>query len=136
VLCLDTNTVIGLLKKRSPFRGRYDAARLSRETIAISAVALFELRFGADKSAFAEANHQRLNIFIDDAVEILPFAEEDAAEAGAIRAYLQARGTPIGPYDTLIAAQARRRGATLVTSNLREFERVPGLMLADWGKAA
>ena len=47
--------------------------------------------------------------------------------------HLRKRGTPIGPYDTLIAAQARRRGATLVTSNLREFERVPGLALADWG---
>ena len=63
---------------------------------------------------------------------VLPFDAEDAAHAGDIRAHLERKGTPIGPYDYLIAAQARRRGATLVTANRREFERVPGLMVADW----
>ena len=136
MLFLDTNVLIGLLRRRPVFRARYDAARQSGETIAVSSIALFELRFGADNSERGEANHRRLDLFLADAVETFPFAEDDAAEAGAIRAYLEARGTPIGPYDTLIAAQARRRGATLVTANLREFERVPGLTLMDWSVPA
>ena len=60
------------------------------------------------------------------------FDIDDAREAGEIRALLEARGQPIGPCDTLIAAQARRRGATLVTLNVREFERVPSLSVEDW----
>ena len=62
----------------------------------------------------------------------MPFETEDATHAGEIRAYLERSGTPIGYYDYLIAAQARRRGATLVTANNREFNRVPGLIVADW----
>jgi tRNA(fMet)-specific endonuclease VapC len=62
----------------------------------------------------------------------LPFEIEDAEEAGDIRAALERAGTPIGPYDILIAAQARRRGAILVTANEHEFARVPGLMVEDW----
>ena len=61
-----------------------------------------------------------------------PFDLENLREAGEIRAALEARGTPIGPYDILIAAQARRRGATLVTLSPSEFERVPGLLVVDW----
>ena len=53
--------------------------------------------------------------------------------AADIRASLEALGTPIGPYDVLIAAQARRRNAALVTLNRREFERVPGLIVTNWG---
>jgi tRNA(fMet)-specific endonuclease VapC len=60
------------------------------------------------------------------------FDIEDAHEAGEIRASLEARGQPIGLYGTLIAAQARRRGTTLVTLNGREFERVPRLRVEDW----
>ncbi len=63
---------------------------------------------------------------------ILAFDDEDAAVAGDIRAALERLGTPIGAYDILIAAQARRRGAVMVTANRREFQRVPGLMVADW----
>ena len=62
----------------------------------------------------------------------MTFDAEDAHEAGDIRALLERAGTPIGPYDILIAAQARRRGATLVTANTREFARVPGLKTEDW----
>ena len=68
-------------------------------------------------------------------ISILPFEVEDAEEAGDIRAALERVGRPIGPYDILIAAQVRRRGATLVTANQREFERVPGLAVEDWGAA-
>lgn len=73
-----------------------------------------------------------LRAFIGDRMEVLRFDEEDAAEAGEIRVLLERAGEPIGPYDILIAAQARRRGATLVTFNRREFARVPGLTITDW----
>src|SRR3954452_10480627 len=65
-------------------------------------------------------------------IDILSFDAEDAAHAGDIRAHLESKGTPIAAYDYLIAAQARRRGAALVTLNTREFSRVPGLIVVDW----
>jgi tRNA(fMet)-specific endonuclease VapC len=70
--------------------------------------------------------------FLLGPIEVLPFEPADAEEAGDIRAALERAGTPIGPYDVLVAAQARRRDALLVTANEREFARVPGLKLEDW----
>jgi len=69
---------------------------------------------------------------INDRPAGAPFELADAEHAGAIRAQLERAGTPIGHYDLLIAAQARRHGATLVTANQREFARVPGLDVMDW----
>ena len=63
---------------------------------------------------------------------MLPFEAADAREAADIRAHLKRTATPIGPFDVLIAAQARRAGTTLVTANTREFERVPELIVTDW----
>ena len=77
----------------------------------------------------------KLKAFLRTPVTVLMFDADDASEAADIRAALARLGTPIGPYDTLIAAQARRRGATLVTANTREFSRVPGLVVADWTTA-
>jgi tRNA(fMet)-specific endonuclease VapC len=65
-------------------------------------------------------------------VEELPFEAEDAARAGEVRALLERQDTPIGPYDTLIAGQALARGLVLVTHNVAEFARVPGLRVDDW----
>jgi tRNA(fMet)-specific endonuclease VapC len=65
-------------------------------------------------------------------VQVLDFEADDAEEAGDIRAALERAGTPIGPYDVLIAAQARRRGAVLAMANRREFARVPRLTTEDW----
>jgi tRNA(fMet)-specific endonuclease VapC len=73
-----------------------------------------------------------LSTFLALDVTPWPFEPEDAEEAGDIRAGLERAATPIGPYDVLIAAQARRRDALLVTTNTREFTRVPGLKTADW----
>ena len=64
-----------------------------------------------------------------------PFDQEDAQEAGRVRAELEIAGKPIGAYDVLIAAQARRRRTTLVTSNVTEFDRVAGLKWGDWAIA-
>ena len=73
-----------------------------------------------------------LDAFLADGPEILAFDAEDATTAAEIRAELKAAGTPICPYDLLIAGQALRHGATLVTANTREFSRVPGLKVVDW----
>jgi len=67
--------------------------------------------------------------------DVLPFGEEDALAAGDLRAGLEAAGTPIGPYDLLIAAQALRSGTMLVTANVAEFARVRGLLWQDWTAA-
>lgn len=136
MIFLDTNVVVGLLNGREPrLRRRYDVARWAGAPLALSTVALFELRYGAANSARPEANARVLDAFLDEALRVIPFAAEDAAEAGAVRAELRRQGTPIGPYDVLIAAQARRAGAILVTANTGEFTRVAGLGLEDWGAA-
>lgn len=96
------------------------------------AIVLFELRYGCARSERREQSRALLEHFLSAAFERAPFDLEDASEAGEIRAVLEMRGEPIGHYDILIAAQARRRGATLVTANAREFERVPGLLVVDW----
>ena len=75
---------------------------------------------------------RRIVDFLSGPIDILPFEAADAEEAGEIRAGLERAGTPIGPYDLLVAAQARRRDAILVTANEREFARVPQLKFEDW----
>jgi tRNA(fMet)-specific endonuclease VapC len=84
------------------------------------------------ESARARENRERLATFLELPIAILPFEPDDAEEAGDIRAALERAGTPFGPYDVLIAAQARRRRALLVTANRREFARVPRLKTEDW----
>jgi tRNA(fMet)-specific endonuclease VapC len=133
MICLDTNAVIAVLNNRSaPVRTRIDAAIGLGGTLAMSSIVLFELRYGAAKSARPARNAQRIVDFLAGPIEILPFESGDAEEAGDIRAALERAGTPIGPYDVLVAAQARRRNALLVTANGREFARVPRLKFEDW----
>jgi tRNA(fMet)-specific endonuclease VapC len=130
---LDTNIVVGLLNQRSPLlRQRYDDIRLAGNALLLSVVAVFELRFGAARSVRVERNHRVLDEFLGNGIQVIAFDAADAHEAGDIRAHLAGKGTPIGPYDILIAAQARRRGTALVTDNCREFERVPGLIVTHW----
>jgi tRNA(fMet)-specific endonuclease VapC len=133
MVCLDANAVITALNDRnSPVRTRIRATIERGRTLAISPIVLFELRYGAAKSARPERNVQRIADFLVGAIVVLPFEPGDAEEAGDIRAALERTGTPIGPYNVLIAAQARRRDAVLVTANEREFTRVPGLKTEDW----
>jgi tRNA(fMet)-specific endonuclease VapC len=133
MICLDTNAVIAVLNERtSPVLTRIEDAITSGATLAISSIVLFELRYGAAKSARPERNAQRIADFLAGPIEVLPFESADAEEAGDIRAALERAGTPIGPYDVLVAAQARRRDALLVTANEREFARVPRLKFEDW----
>jgi tRNA(fMet)-specific endonuclease VapC len=133
MICLDTNAVIAVLNNRtSPVRERLRAAIEQRAPLSISSIVLFELQYGAFKSARPARNAQRIAEFITGVIAVLPFEQEDAEEAGDIRATLERVGMPIGPYDLLIAAQARRRGALLATANAREFARVPRLAIEDW----
>lgn len=131
---LDTTIAIALLNNRQPrLRARFDAALAAATSPAMSVVVYHELMYGAANSAQRQANEDKVAIFIAaGGVTLLAFAEDDAREAADIRAHLKRQGTPIGPYDVLIAAQARRSGATLVTVNTSEFERVPGLVVVNW----
>lgn len=125
---LDANAVIALLNDRtSPIARR--VRRHAPRDFGVSAVVIHELYYGAFKSQRVEPNVARV-----DALQfsVLEFDEEDARQAGQIRADLASKGTPIGPYDVLIAGQARARDLTLVTHNTIEFQRVPGLKLEDW----
>jgi tRNA(fMet)-specific endonuclease VapC len=95
-------------------------------------VVLYELWCGVARSERRRENAERLRIFLSGNIDVIPFDEEDAAAAGDLRAALETAGKPIGPYDLLIAAQALRSGATLVTANVSEFARVQSLARQDW----
>jgi tRNA(fMet)-specific endonuclease VapC len=102
------------------------------ESIATSSIVIFELWYGVAKSARREMNTERLQAFLSGPIDLLDFEDEDARAAGNVRAALEATGEPIGAYDVLIAGQALRHRATLVTANASEFGRVAGLECQDW----
>jgi tRNA(fMet)-specific endonuclease VapC len=130
---LDTSAVIALLKNNPPgVRERLRRAVSQRASIAVSSVVLYELWYGVARSERRRENAERLRVFLSGNIDVVPFSEEDAVAAGELRAALEAAGTPIGPYDVLIAGQALRSGATLITANVSEFARVQGLAWQDW----
>jgi tRNA(fMet)-specific endonuclease VapC len=134
MIFLDTNVVIAVLNDpASPVRTRLDGAIGRGGGLALSSVVLFELQYGAAKSVWPEHNMRRIADFLTAPIDVVPFESDDAEVAGDIRADLERKGTPVGPYDVLIAAQARRHNALLVTANGREFSRVQGLKFEDWG---
>ncbi len=133
MICLDTNAVISVLNNPgSSIRTRLDEAIQQGSTLSMSTVVLFELWYGAAKSARPERNARRIADFLAGPIEVLPFEAGDAEEAGDIRAALERTGTAIGLYDVLVAAQARRHDALLITGSGREFGRVPQLKFEDW----
>jgi tRNA(fMet)-specific endonuclease VapC len=126
---LDTDTCIYALKQT---RGVLDEMLSKpRESIRLSVITESELRFGVAKSRFAPRALRLLEAFLRP-LSILEFDSADAIAYARIREALERRGKPIGPLDTLIAAQAIARGLTLVTNNEREFKRVAGLRLENW----
>ena len=126
---LDTNICIFTIKNR-PQQVR-DAFNRSHDRLCISSVCLMELIYGAEKSASPEKNLSVVQGF-SARLEVLPYDELAASHTGQLRAELARSGTPIGPYDQLIAGHARSRGLIIVTNNRREFDRVPGLRVEDW----
>jgi tRNA(fMet)-specific endonuclease VapC len=130
---LDTNACIALINGRPLIvRERFRRAYQAGDMFAVSTVVLFELRYGVTKSQHPQTSNARLETFLAGPLEVLPFDEDDAADAGVARAVLERAGTPVGAYDVLIAGQARRRGLTIVTANVSEFGRVAGLSWEDW----
>jgi tRNA(fMet)-specific endonuclease VapC len=127
---LDTNILIHVLSGRYPaLRSHID--RLAPGRAATSVVVCGELHYGIAQSARHEDALQRLRALLELVPE-LPLPPNAAEHYGDIRAGLSARGTPIGANDLWIAAHARAARLTLVTNNVREFERVDGLKLENW----
>ena len=125
---LDTNAVISLLNDVNSSLSRRVREHLASD-VGISSIVSYELFYGAFKS-----QRTKRNVALVDCLqfEVLEFVKEDSRFAGEIRAQLTKQGTPIGPYDVLIAGQARARDITLITNNMKEFERVIGLLVEDW----
>ena len=130
---LDTNACIALINGTDAnVRRRFQRAVARKSVMLLSSIVAFELWYGVAKSQRKDNNTQRLETFLAGPLEWTLFDEDDARAAGAVRAELEAVGKPVGAYDVLLAGQARRRGATLVTSNTKEFARVHGLKWEDW----
>ncbi len=126
---LDTNIVIYTLKNR-PARVR-DAFKRHSGQMAISAVTLGELIYGAERSSQTERNLKDIE-GMTARLEVLPFNDLAALHFGQLRAELASAGKPIGPYDQMIAGHARALGLVMVTNNIEEFKRVPGLRIDNW----
>ena len=126
---LDTNIVIYTMKNR-PQRVKRRFQQHHGQ-LGISTVTIGELVFGAEHSQQTERNLADLEA-LAARLEVLPFDNQAAYHFGQIRAALYRTGQPIGPYDMMIAGQARAAGLKLVTNNVKEFERVPGLLLENW----
>jgi len=126
---LDTNLCIYIIKNRP---ATVLASLRAREAagIGLSSICVAELFFGVRKSG-SEKNLLALRHFLEP-LEIADFDPAAAEAYGGLRDTLERQGTPIGPLDTQIAAHALSLGVTLVTNNLREFSRVPGLPLENW----
>jgi tRNA(fMet)-specific endonuclease VapC len=129
---LDTNICIAIIRRKPPAVLKRFAAYKVGE-IGISCVTLAELEFGVAKSLHVEKNQTALNEFIVP-LEIANFDPDTARIYGRLRATLEKKGTPIGALDMMIGAHALVLDATLVTNNTREFSRIKGLKLADWGR--
>jgi len=126
---LDTNICIFTIKNK-PAQVR-EAFNRHHGQLCISTITLMELIYGAEKSAAAQKNLAVVEGFVAR-LEVLPYDNDAAAHTAMIRAELARAGTPIGPYDQMIAGHGRSQGLVIVTNNLREFERVAGLRTEDW----
>lgn len=131
IYLLDTNVVVTYLRGKDPLvKQRVDAQ--SPSDLRVCSVVLGELYYGAAISQQPGANAAKVRNFTQ-AFASLPFDDIAAEQFGTLRAFLEKLGTPIGPYDLLIAAIAlTNTPLTLVTHNTAEFSRVPGLTLEDW----
>lgn len=127
---LDTNACIVFLNNiSSPIRARLEQLRPS--DVALCSVVKSELIYGVMKSRNREKNLEKISIFFSQ-FRSLPFDDSCARVSGEVRSDLASQGTPIGPYDLQIASIALVHDLILVTHNVKEFSRVPGLRFEDW----
>ena len=126
---LDTNIVIYVIKQR-PLQV-LEVFNRHHGRMAISSITLAELVHSAEKSSDVSRNTAVVEDFVSR-LAVLPYDDKAAWQYGNIRAALEKLGQPIGINDLHIAAHARSNGLTLITNNMREFERVPGLLLENW----
>jgi tRNA(fMet)-specific endonuclease VapC len=129
VYILDTNTLIYFFKGIG--RVADNLLAMSPKDIGIPAVVIYELEYGIAKSTSPKKRMKQLEELCA-LVEVLNFGKEEAKASASIRAALEKKGTPIGPYDVMIAGTALVKQGALVTSNTKEFMRVPKLQLIDW----
>lgn len=125
---LDTNAVIALLNDRESILAK-KVRQHSPNEICISSIVSHELFYGAFKS---KRTKQNVSLVEHLQFAVLDFDKEDSRVSGEIRALLALKGNPIGPYDVLIAGQAKARNLVLVTNNTNEFSRIGGLLLENW----
>ena len=125
---LDANAVIALLNDQDSLVAKRARSHKPGD-IGISAIVTHELYFGAFKSRRSERN---VALVDELQFEVVEFDKEDARQAGEVRATLAGMGKPIGPYDILIAGQAKSRELILVSRNTNEFGRVPSLRVENW----
>jgi tRNA(fMet)-specific endonuclease VapC len=128
---LDTNICIYVIKERP--RLMLESFNRHAGRMAISAITLSELLHGVEKSAAPERNLDVVENFCSR-IDLLSYGPKASLHYGQIRTALERRGTPIGVNDLHIAAHARSEGLTLVSNNLRELERVEGLLLENWAR--
>jgi tRNA(fMet)-specific endonuclease VapC len=126
---LDTNICIYVIKRRP--QELLDSFNRNAGLMAISAITFSELLHGVEKSAAPSRNLAAVEDFCSR-LDLLPYGPKASLHYGQIRASLERSGTPIGVNDLHIAAHARSEGLTLVSNNLREFQRVDGLLLENW----
>ena len=131
MLCmLDTNICIYLIK-RKPIQVVERLKGYEAGDVAVSSISVAELQYGVCKSNRPDQNRVALTEFLLP-LEVVAFDESAASHYGDIRDHLEKRGNIIGSMDLLIAAHARSLSLTLITNNLREFQRVPGLRADNW----
>jgi tRNA(fMet)-specific endonuclease VapC len=126
---LDTNTLIYFFKGLGNVAENLFA--VSPQEIGVPAIVLFELEYGIKKSTSPDKRIRQLDE-ICSLITVLPFTAMEAKMAAGVRAHLEKKGLPIGHYDILIAAMALARQGTLITNNVKEFERVPQLKIDNW----
>ena len=133
IYLLDTNALSRLA--RGIDKGLSDKIALHVDDCVLSAVAWYELEYGVARSPDPVKSARRLALIRTIFPFVRAFTEDDATEGAAVRAYLETlkpNAQPIGPHDVLLAGQALALGAILVTNNVKEFTRVPRLMVEDW----
>jgi len=128
---IDTNIWVFMLhRKNERIKQRVDS--LQADQCWISSIAVAELYYGAQNSKHPGENRNVIDTLLSGNINVLPFTEDHARSFGDIRFVLKRGGNLIGPYDLLMAAQARAEEMVIVTNNRKEFARVPTLRLEDW----